>query len=162
MNNFPIPYKVMAFAAALLFLSVASMPYGYYNFVRIVVCGCAGINCYRLLNAGDKSAWPWIWVVVAILFNPIAPIHMTKEVWMAIDAACGVLFGYAAYRAYQGHTAPAPLSPPETPLAKAAKEFDSRLRAQGYEIKSEKDSLPTNRLRATFVSRKRVEKDQKN
>ena len=142
------------------------MPYGYYTFVRILVCGCAAFTCYRLVDAGDKSAWPWIWGMVAILFNPIAPIHMTKEVWMAMDAACGVLFGYAAYRGYKANAAPAPLNPPETPLAKAARESDDRLRAQGYIITPTEEPSQPGRFQARFVPRKRTPTappdDQKN
>lgn len=97
MNNFPIPYKILAFISILLFIAIAPMPYGFYTFVRIVVCGCAGVMCYQLWNTGYRGSWLWVWGMVAILFNPVADIHMTKEIWMVMDFMAGGLFGYAAW-----------------------------------------------------------------
>lgn len=37
----------------------------------------------------------------------VAEIYMTKEVWMAMDAIAGCLFGYTAWIAYKRQTAPA-------------------------------------------------------
>lgn len=39
--------------------------------------------------------------MVAILFNPVAVIHMTKEVWMVVDALAGGLFAFSAYKGYK-------------------------------------------------------------
>lgn len=96
-----IPYKILGLVSILLFVAVAPMPYGFYTFVKIIVCGCAGVICYQLWKAGDRGAWLWVWGMVAILFNPVAEIHMTKEVWMIMDAIAGCLFGYAAWVAYK-------------------------------------------------------------
>ena len=96
-----VPYNILAIVALLLFIAVTPMPYGFYTFVRIVVCGCAGVICYQLWASGYRSAWLWVWGMVAILFNPIASIHMTKEVWMAVDALTGSLFAFFAYTGYK-------------------------------------------------------------
>jgi hypothetical protein len=39
--------------------------------------------------------------MVAILFNPLTDIHMTKEVWMFADALAGALFSYTAWLCYK-------------------------------------------------------------
>lgn len=96
MENMNVPYKTLALTAMLLFIAIAPLPYGYYTFARIIVCGCSGIMCYQLCKAKDRGSWPWVWGTVAILFNPVVNIYMSKEAWMAMDAATGVLFSYAA------------------------------------------------------------------
>ncbi|MCD8498099.1 MAG: hypothetical protein LRZ85_08515 [Alphaproteobacteria bacterium] len=96
-----LPYEILALAAALLFIAIAPLPYGYYTFMRIIVCGCAGVICYRLWNSGYQGVWLWVWAMVAILFNPVATIHMTKEIWMTLDAITGVFFAYSAYLQYK-------------------------------------------------------------
>lgn len=101
MNKIEIPYQILALAAVLSFLAVAPMPYGFYTFVRIVVCGCAGVVCYQLWHTGYRGAWLWVWGMVAILFNPVAVIHMTKEIWMIVDALAGGLFAFSAYKGYK-------------------------------------------------------------
>lgn len=96
-----ISWKILAVISALLFLAVAPMPYGFYTFVRIIVCGSAGLMCYQLWNTGYRGTWLWVWGIVAILFNPVAVIHMTKEVWMAVDALAGGVFAFSAYQKYK-------------------------------------------------------------
>ncbi|MGE0108875.1 MAG: DUF6804 family protein [Bdellovibrionales bacterium] len=95
-----VPYQFLAFVACLLFVGVLPLPYGYYTFMRIIACGCAGFLCYRAWAAHDRGIWMWLWGSVAILFNPIAPIHMTKEIWMATDFLAGVLFSYEARKIF--------------------------------------------------------------
>lgn len=101
LNVSGISYKALIIASLLLFIAVAPMPYGYYTFVKIVICGGAGFICYRLFKGHNKTFWPWAWGTVAILFNPFIPILIIKEIWMFIDAATGILFLIAAYQSYK-------------------------------------------------------------
>ena len=79
----------------MLFLSLGSWPYGFYQILRWVVCAAAvlvGIRAYSL-----KVGWPlWVFGVVAILFNPLQPIHLSRNTWRPIDAVVGILFLVAA------------------------------------------------------------------
>jgi len=95
-----IPYKLLGLISALLFLAVAPMPYGFYIFTKIVVCGCAGLACYQLWDSGYKGLWLYIWGVMTILFNPFIPISMQKKIWMIVDGLAGLIFAYSAYRSF--------------------------------------------------------------
>ncbi len=97
-----IHYKALAAIAGLLFIAVAPLPYGFYTFLKIIVCLTAGYMAYRGHQARQQGPWPWLWGVIAIVFNPIVQITMTKEAWMIVDVVTGAIFGFAAYRAYQG------------------------------------------------------------
>lgn len=79
-------------AGAMLLLAIPDIwPYGYFQILRWVVAIVAGFNAYIAYKI-DKKSWLWIMVATAILFNPITPIHLTKEVWIVIDIIVAVLF----------------------------------------------------------------------
>ena len=80
-----------AIAALMLFLSLAPWPYGYYQLLRFVVCGVAVYVASMAYN------WHKIWATclfgfIAVLFNPLIPIHLSREAWQPIDAICAILF----------------------------------------------------------------------
>ena len=86
-------YKTAAIIAAImLLLALASWPYGYYQFMRIVVCGTAGYGAYLALQA-EQHPWLWILGAVAILFNPVFPIHFDRSVWRILDIVTAVVLG---------------------------------------------------------------------
>ena len=78
-------------SVVMLFLAVPSLfPYGYFQILRWIVTGTAiysGYISYKL----DYKAWVWIMAIIAILFNPIAPIHLDKGLWVMIDTVTAVL-----------------------------------------------------------------------
>lgn len=75
-------------ASLLLFFAILDFPYGYYVFLRFVVCGVAG---YGAFLAADRRMQFWLWGLggIAVLFNPIFPIYMDKEVWAVFDVLAG-------------------------------------------------------------------------
>lgn len=79
-------------ASAFLFVSVPSIwPYGFYMFMRVVVCGISLYLAYFSKRDG-KEQWMVVMVLIALLFNPIFPVHLTKEIWGIIDFAAAVIF----------------------------------------------------------------------
>ena len=78
-------------ASAILFgCLIDGLPYGYFQILRWVVCGVCGYRGY-LAYTLDKKAWMWVFVFSAVLFNPIAPIHLDREVWAVVDIALAVV-----------------------------------------------------------------------
>ena len=78
-------------ATVLLLVAIAPLPYGYYQFLRWVVCGASVFIAYTAYT-WSKIWAVWLFGVVAVLFNPILPIHLTKEIWQPIDLVCALLF----------------------------------------------------------------------
>jgi hypothetical protein len=78
---------------ALLLAATARLPYGFYNFTRIVVCGSAAF----IAVAGWESArlWSVPFGLLAILFNPIFPIYLHRGTWFFFDVGAAAIF--AAY-----------------------------------------------------------------
>jgi hypothetical protein len=84
--------------AAMLLLALAPFPYAYYRLLRLVVCICCGIVAYRVYDEEGFSFWAISIGLLAILFNPLIPIHFSREIWAALDAASGgVLFAHFAF-----------------------------------------------------------------
>ncbi len=78
-------------AAAMLLLALAELPYGYYQLLRFVVCG-AGVYVAYTAYQWQKMWAVWLFGFVALLFNPLIPIYLSREMWQPIDVACAILF----------------------------------------------------------------------
>ncbi len=76
----------------MLLFALIDNPYGYYQILRWVVMLSAGYTAFILYERKDE-AWTWIFVGIAILFNPIIPIYLSREIWSVIDVIAAVLFG---------------------------------------------------------------------
>ena len=96
-----VSYKILTIVAVMLFIAISPLPYGFYTFIRIIVCGCAVYMTYQGFSNEDKGTWPWVLGFIAILVNTVTTIHMTKEIWMAVDFVAGGLFSFLAYESYK-------------------------------------------------------------
>jgi hypothetical protein len=76
-------------SAMLLGCLIDGQPYGYFQILRWVVCGVCGYRAY-LAYALGKKVWLWIFIASAVLFNPIAPIHLDRDAWTVIDVVMAV------------------------------------------------------------------------
>ena len=89
--------------AVLLGVAVLPLPYGYYTFLRIIICASAiFLGCKQFAIKEEINAWTVIFGVCAILFNPVIPIHLTRDTWFYINIAGAVLFvaHYVYWRQY--------------------------------------------------------------
>ncbi|HOY47267.1 MAG TPA: hypothetical protein PLZ05_01530 [Alphaproteobacteria bacterium] len=67
----------------LLGIALLPLPYGYYQFLRWVVCG---VSVYVLINQyNKKSDLSFGLIISAILYNPISTIHLDKIIWSVIN-----------------------------------------------------------------------------
>ena len=80
-------------AIGFLFVALSSgLPYGYFTLMRFVVCAVAIYLAYNKYKENKESLWIWAFGFVAILFNPIIPIVLKRDVWEKIDLATGIFF----------------------------------------------------------------------
>lgn len=98
-HDLKIPYFLVA---GLSVIALASLPYGFYMFLKIAVTACAGTAAYLKFLAGERGVLVWIFVALAILFNPIIPVHLTKEIWMFFNIVSAVLFTLQGYKLIKG------------------------------------------------------------
>jgi len=91
------PLAVWLVPASAATIAVLPLPYGYYQLLRVVIfvtCGllaCASFQNTRLM------AFVVALASVAVLFNPFAPVHLTKATWALFDlGAAAVLIAHLA------------------------------------------------------------------
>ena len=79
-------------AIGMLILAIPPVwPYGYYTLLRLVVSGVAVYAAYVGYNL-DLRTIPVILGLIALLFNPVIPIHLTKEIWTVINIIVAIVF----------------------------------------------------------------------
>jgi hypothetical protein len=98
-----IPRLVWIVPAILLVIAVARLPYGYYTFTRIVACGAAIL--IAVIGFRDRMVtpvWSILMAVIAVLFNPILPIHLDRATWFYLDLGAAIVFISHLFTVRQG------------------------------------------------------------
>jgi len=92
-----VPHLIPSLIIAIMLLvAVAPLPYGYYQLLRWFTCAVAAFIVVKSYQW--KKTWAvWLFGAIAVLFNPIFPIHLTKEIWQPIDVVSAVLFGISVF-----------------------------------------------------------------
>jgi hypothetical protein len=72
-------------AAIMLFLALARLPYGYYTLLRFVVCGTTAYGVYVTSTDRKQPGWAWAFGIIAVVFNPLIPVHLNRDAWAVID-----------------------------------------------------------------------------
>jgi hypothetical protein len=75
----------------LLGFALFDLPYGYYQFLRIVVT-IASIAIAIKFNSAGNSIGVVIFGVLAVLYNPIVKIHMERETHEIVNIATVLIF----------------------------------------------------------------------
>ncbi len=84
--------------AILLFLCLADMPYGYFQFVRFAAAAFFAYAAYTENESGRKEL-VLVFIVLAILFQPFFKITLGRTLWNLVDVIIGVgLLGYGSSR----------------------------------------------------------------
>jgi hypothetical protein len=78
--------------AGLLLLGLTALPMEYYTMLRIMVTITSVLIITQQLKNGI-GLWVIIFGFIAILFNPIIPVHFnSKAAWGPIDIICAIIF----------------------------------------------------------------------
>ena len=82
-------------------LALFSMPYGFYTLLRIIITIIAAYYVYYIYQQNlieEMSLWFWGLIFFALLFNPIFPVYLNREVWAPINIITAVFFVAMAQR----------------------------------------------------------------
>jgi len=91
-------FKIARVVAIILLLwALDRHPYGYYTLLRFVVCGVSAYGAYFSSEIIINKGWAWIFGIIAILFNPIIPIHLDRGTWAVIDVVVAAVFGVSIF-----------------------------------------------------------------
>ena len=79
--------------AAMLFAALGHWPYSYYTLLRVVVTAAAVLlTAFAYQRTKSFSVWVGLFLVVAAVFNPIVPLHLTRGAWSILNIAAAALF----------------------------------------------------------------------
>lgn len=84
-----MPTLIRLLLAALLFLCLARMPYGYYEFVRFAAMVGFGVLAYHAQQEG-KGTLAVVYVCLALLFQPFFKVALGRTLWNVVDVVVGV------------------------------------------------------------------------
>ena len=80
--------KLKIFIAILSLICLFDMPYGFYQTYRVVAMVCFSYLFYIEINV---KGWNLIWLISAILVQPIFKIAIGRDVWNIIDITFAIL-----------------------------------------------------------------------
>lgn len=84
-----MPKIVIYITAGFLFFGILPLPYGYYTLLRLIACGVFAWAAH-ISYEKNEATLPWIFVVLALIFNPIIKVYLPKEVWAIINFCSGL------------------------------------------------------------------------
>lgn len=84
-------------AAIMLLVAVLPLPYTYYQILRVVITVIAVLAIIKEFKTGIN---PWIvaFGIIALIMNPLFPIHMDKSAWIPINIISAIVFGIKALK----------------------------------------------------------------
>ena len=83
--------------AILLFLCLLDMPYGYYQLVRFIAMGVFGYLAFLAFQE-TRQGEAIIFVLLALLFQPLWKIALGRELWNIVDVVVGIGLLVSAFR----------------------------------------------------------------
>jgi len=69
------------------------MPIGYYGPLRFAICACAALYAYAAWNENRiGKALAVAFVLLALLFNPVVPVRLSRSTWFYFNVGGAALF----------------------------------------------------------------------
>lgn len=85
---------VLLVSCILLLAALLPMPYGYYQLLRLIVCGVSIWGA--VLTHKNNPTLCVLYILFALLYNPLFVIHFDRSVWSVINIITALFFGYAS------------------------------------------------------------------
>lgn len=83
--------NILLLGGVLLAIALFPLPYGYYQLLRVAICGISAWVLYVRKGQSVNPITYCLWAV-AIIYNPFVSIHLTRELWLIINMATILLF----------------------------------------------------------------------
>ncbi|MEI6624065.1 MAG: DUF6804 family protein [Actinomycetes bacterium] len=92
---------------SMLLATLTEWPYGYYTILRVLV---SAVSAYGVVQAAERQVGAWAWVLgtLAVVFNPIIPVHLDRGTWIVVDLIAAAilvcsLFAKSFRKRHEGH-----------------------------------------------------------
>lgn len=91
MNTFLSNHWLKLLAVLLLLGALGSFPFVYYQLMNWVVVGASLVTVQQAYQR-NMTALAWVFGLVAVVFNPLAPLYFRADVWQIADLTAAGLF----------------------------------------------------------------------
>jgi hypothetical protein len=81
---------VVKLIAAVLLFAALGHAFDYFTILRWIVCGVAAFTAFQAAQM-KIFGWMVVFIIIAIVLNPIAPFYLKRDTWAIVDAAVAVL-----------------------------------------------------------------------
>ena len=78
-------------AIAVAFFPIYSLPYVYYQMLNWVVLGAALVTASHA-HEYNRTVMMWVFIILAVIFNPVAPFYLNALQWHMFDLVAIFLF----------------------------------------------------------------------
>lgn len=85
-----MPKPIIYITVILLIIATLPLLYGYYTLLRIIVTAVFTWAAYITYERHHKIL-PWLLMAIAILFNPLIKIYLSKSIWIIVDISVAVI-----------------------------------------------------------------------
>ena len=75
----------------LLLAVIPIWPYSFYIMLRLYIFVLALYLAYKAKQSSLTNDIIYL-LIIAIIYNPLIPIHLTRAIWTPIDIAVGIFF----------------------------------------------------------------------
>ena len=99
MNKNSIALFLLIPAVLLILAPLISFPYGFYTLLRLIISITAGVIIYHSYkNAGGINEITIFFGLILILYNPIIPVKLSREIWMPINFITSGIYIYGFFK----------------------------------------------------------------
>jgi len=91
-----IPVLARLAAAGMLLWALGAHTRDFYVLLRWVVCGVSGYSAYRA-GVEKKAGWFSVFAAIALMYNPVYPVHLTRAVWTPIFLISAAIMFISAF-----------------------------------------------------------------
>ncbi len=86
-------------AILLILAPIFSFPYGFYTFLRLLISiSAAFIIFFNYKNAKVINEISILFILIFILYNPLIPVYLTREIWLPINFITSGIYIYSFFR----------------------------------------------------------------
>lgn len=68
-----------------------TLPYAYFQIMTWAVCTAAIVAAIEAYRSGNRATL-WLFGVLAVVFNPIAPVYLSQYAWRIADIIAAIIF----------------------------------------------------------------------
>lgn len=77
-------------AVVMLFAALGRHAYDYYTLLRWIACGVCAYTAFQAAQS-KKFGWLFVFIIAALVLNPVAPLRLKRDTWAIVDSAAAVL-----------------------------------------------------------------------